>query len=216
MLEIIGLTNEFKQLYKGKLISGKTKIIAPRSIISNGKLLIPVDAQNGLMMTLESTSGEQLNRRLSVSGTKQVLVIRADGTDASTTSDVETISDKIFGTGEDKLNLRSQFAACSYKKLDFMPYSGATSTGAYIDNGVAEVNLTDTINGTSSEVIMSAMLEAATMKYGDLQEIDHIMLCLPPGTSGNWIAYAYINSWLSVYNDNWCNYPSTQMHEIGM
>jgi len=39
--------------------------------------------------------------------------------------------------------------------------------------------------------------------------------CLPPGTSGSWIAYAYINSYISVYNNQWCNYPSGQMHEIG-
>ena len=39
--------------------------------------------------------------------------------------------------------------------------------------------------------------------------------CIPPGTSGGWIAYAYINHWLSVYNDRWCEYPSGQMHELG-
>ena len=44
---------------------------------------------------------------------------------------------------------------------------------------------------------------------------DYVILCLPPGTLGGWIAYAYINSWLSVYNDNWCRYPSAQLHEVG-
>lgn len=29
------------------------------------------------------------------------------------------------------------------------------------------------------------------------------------------IAYAYINSYLSVYNDQWCNSPSGQLHELG-
>ena len=29
------------------------------------------------------------------------------------------------------------------------------------------------------------------------------------------IAYAYMNSWMSVYKDNWCNYVSAQMHELG-
>ena len=29
------------------------------------------------------------------------------------------------------------------------------------------------------------------------------------------IAYAFVNSWLSVYKDRWCNYPSVQMHELG-
>ena len=217
MLQIIGLTNEFKELHKDTLKSGRTKIIAPRSIVSNGKLHIPIDAQNDLIITSENVPDDQFNsnRRLAVSGTKQVLAIRANGLDTSTTSNKETISDKIFGTGGDKLNLRSQYAACSYNKLDFVPYSGVTSAGEYIENGVVEVNVTETINGTSSDTIMVAMLQAAFEKYGDLEEPDHIMLCVPPGTTGGWLAYAYINSWLSVFNDNWCNYPSTQIHELG-
>jgi hypothetical protein len=28
-------------------------------------------------------------------------------------------------------------------------------------------------------------------------------------------AYAYLDHWLSVYNDVWCAYPSGLMHEIG-
>ena len=204
MLEIIGLTSEFKQLHKDLLKSGKAKIIVPRSIVSNGKLHIPIDAQQDLIVTSEMVLDDQFryNRRLTASGAKQVLAIRADGLDTSTTSNKETISDKIFGTGEDKLNLRSQYKACSYDKLNFVPYSGVTSTGEYIENGVAEVNVTKIINGTSSEMIMVAMLQAAFEKYGDLEEPDHIMLCVPPGTIGGWLAYAYINSWLSVFNDN--------------
>jgi hypothetical protein len=29
------------------------------------------------------------------------------------------------------------------------------------------------------------------------------LFCMPPGT-GDWLAYAYINSWDSYYNDYWC------------
>eukprot|EP00957_Ditylum_brightwellii_P196488 14971448-Ditylum_brightwellii.AAC.1 len=43
---------------------------------------------------------------------------------------------------------------------------------------------------------------------------NHVMYCLPPGTMSG-IAYAYINSWNSVYSDNWCTYLTAQMHEIG-
>jgi hypothetical protein len=44
---------------------------------------------------------------------------------------------------------------------------------------------------------------------------DYTMLCLPPGTLGGWIGYAYIGHYLSVFNDQWCTYPSIQLHEIG-
>merc|ERR1719343_558720 len=46
------------------------------------------------------------------------------------------------------------------------------------------------------------------------------MFCLPYGTesssgSEDWLAYAYADSYLSVFNDERCVYPSYQMHELG-
>ena len=32
---------------------------------------------------------------------------------------------------------------------------------------------------------------------------------------GSFHSIGYLNSWLTVYNDEWCRYPSTQVHEIG-
>lgn len=40
------------------------------------------------------------------------------------------------------------------------------------------------------------------------------MYCLPPNSMSG-IAYAYMNSWMSVYANDWCNYLSTQLHEVG-
>ena len=42
---------------------------------------------------------------------------------------------------------------------------------------------------------------------------DHVMLCLPPGTMSG-VAYAYIDWYLSVFNNGWCNSPSAQMREF--
>ena len=45
------------------------------------------------------------------------------------------------------------------------------------------------------------------------------MACLPPDTlnggSSGWIAWAYVNWYLSAYKGMWCSYPSAQMHEVG-
>mmetsp|Transcript_12511 Transcript_12511/g.25504 ORF Transcript_12511/g.25504 Transcript_12511/m.25504 type:complete len:841 (+) Transcript_12511:202-2724(+) len=46
------------------------------------------------------------------------------------------------------------------------------------------------------------------------QLADFAMYCLPENTMSG-IAYAYMNSWLSVYSDRWCTYLSIQMHEFG-
>jgi RNA polymerase subunit RPABC4/transcription elongation factor Spt4 len=43
---------------------------------------------------------------------------------------------------------------------------------------------------------------------------NHIMHCLPDGAMASWIAYAYCNSWNSIYSDQWCRYyPSSQVRE---
>lgn len=46
--------------------------------------------------------------------------------------------------------------------------------------------------------------------------LSHLLLldCLPNNTFGG-IAYAFMNSWMSVYKDSWCNYVSAQLHEVG-
>ena len=45
------------------------------------------------------------------------------------------------------------------------------------------------------------------------QLADHVMYCLPPDSFSG-IAYAYLNSWNSVYKNQWCNHLSGLMHEV--
>lgn len=171
---------------------------------------------NGLAKGKNKRSLEEDRRRL-VTGQKTVLALRVVAPDSSTTSSEATISDEIFGTSGDIINLSTQYDACSYGKLTFEPFTGTTSTGEQITNGVATVDITPQIvNGVDDAIVRNAVTDAGNIKFGNMQnQFDYVMQCLPSGTSGSWIAYAYINSWLSVYNDNWCNYPSGQMHEIG-
>jgi hypothetical protein len=84
-------------------------------------------------------------------------------------------------------------------------------------DGVYTVNIPSTVvAGAADGDIVTAMVDKATADLGSLTTlVDYVMVCVPPGTSGGWIAYAYINYWLSVFNDNWCRYPSGQLHEIG-
>jgi len=43
----------------------------------------------------------------------------------------------------------------------------------------------------------------------------YFMYCLPPGVPFEGIAYAFTNSWMTVYSDGWCGYVSGQLHELG-
>jgi hypothetical protein len=127
------------------------------------------------------------------------------------TSSMADISNSVFGTSGDPVNLVSQYKACSYDKLRFAPTTDSRAT-----NGVYEVTITQTVTGVLDSVVRNSVTTALTQTFGSLSStFDHVTLCLPPGTSGSWIAYAYINSYLSVYNDQWCNYVSEQMHKVG-
>ena len=58
------------------------------------------------------------------------------------------------------------------------------------------VSISNTVSGTSDGVIRDAA-DLAVSNLG-LGSPDHTILCLPPGTSGDWIGYAYIDWDLSV------------------
>ncbi|KAI2504196.1 Gametolysin peptidase M11 [Fragilaria crotonensis] len=134
--------------------------------------------------------------------------------DASTTASETQLADDVFGAAGDALNLKSQFNQCSYGQLQFEP---TTSNALVGTDGVYTVSLPSTIiTGAADNPIAWAAVDKATAELGTLTSFaDHVMVCMPPGTSGGWIAYAYINHWLSVYNNAWCGYPSGLLHELG-
>ena len=145
------------------------------------------------------------------SGTKQILALRVITPDAETTSSESEISNALFGTMHDSVTLKSQLGRCSYDKLKCNP-----AETNLVSDGVYTVNIAGTINGARNISIEKAVVAAAMETLGSLTtQFDHVMMCLPPGTrgeNGKWIAYAYLHYNLSVYNNQWCNYVSSQMH----
>jgi hypothetical protein len=177
----------------------------------------------------EKTDGEKRRRRLTTTtvGERSVLVLRVSTSDSQVTLDAASIADSVFGAlvsddGEDPgvfmnfwntlfgitssipdpVNLASQFDKCSNGKLLFRPHAGSD-----IVKGVAEVALSrNATNAESVDVMNDAMTRGYAMGL-PLDDVDHVMVCVPPGTSGGgWIAYAYLGHSISVYNDVWCTY----------
>lgn len=143
-----------------------------------------------------------MRRKLATIGDRDVLVIRVVGTDASTTASEAQLSDDVFGNDRDPVNLRNQFAACSYGQLIFIK---ATDDVLIDDDGVYTVNINTTVNGKDIGVIEAAAIQQAKTDFG-VTRLDliakHIMLCIPPGTTPSWVARAYENKGLyTVYND---------------
>ncbi|MEM1082141.1 MAG: hypothetical protein AAGH65_11215, partial [Pseudomonadota bacterium] len=131
---------------------------------------------------------------------------------SSTSVSPAALSDAVFGTFGDSVNLKSQYLACSYDQVDFVP-----ATGLDINDGVVMVDIDMNVNGASNGSIANEMLIAANALLGSPVHTlaDHVMFAVPPGTNGNWIGYANVNGWRSVYNDGWIESVSLQMHELG-
>ena len=66
-------------------------------------------------------------------GNKNVLAVLVRGADASTTASKADISDSIFGTNGDLVNLKSQYAACSFDAVNITPAVVTNSASTYCD-----------------------------------------------------------------------------------
>ena len=211
-----GITDEAREELNESTSGSVTLLVnGANAPIEDGVLTIPED---GIIETIP------IETNIPTIDNKRVFVIRVVAPDAQTTTTAARISDEVFGTNGDTFNLKSQYAACSYDQLTFEPVTeplGGTDLQAA---GVGRVDLDEDVRGVSRLEVTQSVLNAADIKYGSLQAlindgiIDNVMICLPPGTTddtGNWLAYGSLNSWLSVYNNDVCNYPSFQMHTIG-
>ena len=206
-----GLNRAFVRANEETLRSGKSFLTVPGGKPNGrGQILVPPGAAVSLSKGNKNRQLRGRERGLApqATGTSDVLVLRVIANDASTSASVASLSDSVFGTSGDPMNVKSQFGACSYDKLTLNP---ATGTG--ITNGVGEVNIDMNIAGVDRSGVMNAVTTAATSKYGNLANFNHVMYCLPPGTASGWIGYGYYNYYRTVYNDNWCTYLSIQMHE---
>jgi len=196
--------------------SGKSTLTVSTAVIDvdDSTMRIPDDAVYELIHEKEDSKDKLKQRRnmMATTGTFNTLVIRVInsrgvGPDASVTQ----LRSDVF---EDDVSLRSQFSRCSHGQLQIQPFSGRTDTGLDINNGVVSVKVD--YDGGDHGLFQNSAIKAATDQLGDLDDdkYDLIMFCFPPGTGG-WLAYAFVNSKYSFYNNKWCQYVSAQMHEVG-
>ena len=143
----------------------------------------------------------------SAPGTLDTLVVRViSGDNTVIDASPAQLRNDIF---EDAFCLATGYAACSKNQLIIAPIP---SKG---DKGIVDVRIDAIENGSNDNDFREQAVTKLTETYGRLDNFsDLVMLCLPEGT-GNFVAYAYVNSYLSVYNSYWCQRASAQMHEVG-
>jgi hypothetical protein len=226
------------QIPSGSVISSdgtidmKGKKLNPTAIFGNrnnsGGGLFDRSLQEGDATSSQRAPEQQRNlaalqsTRALQTGTRTVLVVRVMLNDGQYNfADQTGLSNDVFGNGVDTVNLKSQYAACSANQLIFdkspnrsmtsNPNDGTTT----ISNGVVDIKVALAVSAGDSSV-RNAVTTKINSVFGVTspnQLANHVMYCLPSGTMGG-IAYAYINSWNSVYSNEWCNYVSAQMHEV--
>jgi len=206
--------------------SGESELILSEAIVDfdRPRMYIPENSHVELRDIDEgrgSSDGEKGNqvtrmrrRRLTkTSGSFRTLVIRViDSNNVQPNASVAQLQNDVF---DDAVSLKTQTEACSYGKLRIQPFTGNTSSNRYISNGIVDVKM-DFAVGSGSGGIDQAALRAANQQIGDLADpmFDLVMFCFPPGET-NFLAFAYPSSKYSFYNNDWCGYVTTQMHEVG-
>ncbi len=128
----------------------------------------------------------------------------------------------MFGTGTDIGNLRDSLAACSFGTTNVI--AGLTGTEAGNDPnevaiGVIEVTIGISLDGSSRSAIRNAVNTAAQNQLGITfpGPYTHILHSLESCyTDCGWAAYAYVNSWNSVYQSNYYKSPGVLVHEVSI
>eukprot|EP00804_Cyclotella_cryptica_P000316 CCRYP_010238-RA/>CCRYP_010238-RA protein AED:0.34 eAED:0.34 QI:894/1/1/1/0.6/0.83/6/180/677 len=168
-----------------------------------------------------STNNNDTRRLATYQGEKPVLVVKV--TDVNGLSHLDSpsvMSDKVFGTSGDTATMKSQFAACSFNKLNIVP-GGQDSNKISREMsapGVVEVNIPIDITKSTQGDIRKEVKKSVEAKLGiSLPGVFHHVMIVLEGCyiECGWSAYAFVNSWLSVYKGNNYKYPAVQLHEIG-
>ena len=218
-IEGFNLPRDAKDNFGHAVKSGESTLFVPGTQIRGNTAFIPPgqDPTFGRRGFLHEN-----HRQLSVvTGDKTVLVVKIIVSDGATTFDESELSNSVFGNSVDPVNLKSQYLACSHGKLNFnkaaaRTKSGGASGGTSIANGAVTVSLPSRVVADGDGVIRNAVTMELNAMFGvsATSLANHLMYCMPLGAMSG-IAYAYINSWNSVFSNQWCTYVSGQMHELG-
>lgn len=179
------------------------------------EIVFPADLNT---LTFETPNEDR--RRLTsggVTGRKPILVVRVeDAQGKQPPKTAQQLSDDIFGTNNDAVNLKSQMYDCSYGKLDIHnEYDVAVDAP-----GVINVKINVNLDGSTQNTIRNAISDAVKVKLrltslpGPFHQIMYIVEnCYGEGCG--FAAYAYINSWMSLYRAAYASMVGVQMHELG-
>ena len=125
-------------------------------------------------------------------------------------------SDEVFGTGDDPVNLKSALEECSWNQLTVLPGIGDPNEVADA-TGVIQVDIGISLEGNTRGTIRNAVTTAVQNKLGHSLPgpYKYVLYSLEKCYQDcGWAAYAYINSWNSVYQGVYYKHPGVLVHEV--
>ncbi len=202
---------------EGKVISNLSTLNMPNKFDpSDGIVRIP-----RTLLDLEQIISPNINSRIAnnVTGEKPILVVKVKDSEGKARSEsLAEISDDIFGSFGDTMTLKSQMFDCSFGKLNIIP--GPTPGGGNEEDkaspGVVEVNIDIPLTNNSRQQIRNKVTRAVSIMLGfnlpgPYQQVMYVLEgCY--GQDCGWAAYAFINSWNSVYQGVYYKMVGVQMH----
>jgi len=205
----LNLPQDFFELHKEKLFAGNRDVLIHGGYIEEN--VVKGITNDNVQLVRAARAVADLSGYVE----RSVLVVRVGALDSSPVYEAQEMSDNFFS--EDRLTLRSQYSACSHGKLTFVPASRQLAGG--IENGVLDIHLNLQAKDYSRlELTNEAIIETERiLKTSITQVVNHVIICHPPNLrdADNWLAFAYLNQPISVYNGEWCGYVSANMHEVG-
>jgi hypothetical protein len=172
-------------------------------------IIVPQKVRTSIQVTmLDDTHSRHYNRRRKrrSTGNFSVLVVNVVDSDNQQNPLSSSLYEDWF---TDEFSLKTGYQQCSKNQVIMNPATNVASNGILTVKGdiPAATSSSNDLEFAAYDALNDALGSEATSSF------DYAAFCLPQ--HDGFIAYAYINSWDSYYNAEWCNMVSVQMHELG-
>lgn len=136
---------------------------------------------------------------------KRIAIVRIIANDSQTSASETTLFNNAFGSDKYNRTIATQMSLCSFKKLTLVPAIPPSGKP-----GIYNLRIYENVKGVDHMKVKSMIF--SNLK-GNFDWVDHFFFCVPPGTTGAFLAFA--SGKHSFYNDGWCLSLSGKMHEFG-
>lgn len=154
---------------------------------------VDADATIEVVDDADTSSLESNNRRLTIrtQGTSTMLMVLVRSADSVNSLTDTTVAERMFNMTT--VSVASQYQACSAGKMNFVPATYVNrTTGDTVTMGVGELTIGANVKGSVMTFEFEQQLQAAFPgAFGDFQNYDHVLYCMPAGMSSQWIGYTY-------------------------